>query len=593
MESWNAGNFEIRMEGCDNNGLTLSNFLNKLLRIGIDEEISLHSGLLSEPQTSDDNRRQYNRNSVGVMRSTKVLGKKASLYLLIISGTGASALTYHHTLNPQSDRHSLVRYITTSFNGVVRSSRSLYTITANVVDYKYSLQGLSKDTDQYTRILSEVHLRSAKRILKLCEMNQGFYIKAGQFVASVRQVPKEYSSTLASLQDQLIPYVRWCISFLSIEEQPIAAASIAQVHRALLKDHEEVVLKVQYPGLQDRMRMDIATMSLLAKCVTWIPSLVSTVFPEYRFQWMVSEFSKVIALELDFIQEARNSAITAVNFKHSNRIRVPKVFQVDDLNYIQDMGIDPRKVAKMLMEAFAEMIFVHGFVHGDPHPGNILVSLDEKQGFCLVLLDHGIYKNLDEEFRVNYCQLWKALVLLDSHKIEQAADHFGIGKYAKYLSLIFTGRTINSKAAFGDGMSIEEKTKLKQEVKSLSIGDVSEFMESLPSEFLTVLRTDALVRSLTSKLGSSQRERLVVYANYALNGLSKKPVPNSDCVLKVVRTRIMSRIDHFQVRLILELLQLLWWLRDTRQAFLTWSKQITMLINELIGYHHTPTPVVS
>ncbi|KAL8231809.1 hypothetical protein R6Q57_001587 [Mikania cordata] len=551
------------------------------------------------------------------MRSTKVLGKKASLCLLIISGTGASALTYHHTLNPHTDRHSLVRYITTSFNGVVRSSRSLYTITANVVDYKYSLQGLSKDTDQYTRILSEVHLRSAKRILKLCEMNQGFYIKAGQFVASVRQVPKEYSSTLASLQDQAIPCSFEAIrevlisnlgsdlkeNFLSIEEQPIAAASIAQVHRALLKDHEEVVLKVQYPGLQDRMRMDIATMSLLAKCVTWF-------FPEYRFQWMVSEFSKVIALELDFIQEARNSATTAVNFKHSNRIRVPKVFQelttsqvltmeycrgqrVDDLNYIQDMGIDPRKVAKMLMEAFAEMIFVHGFVHGDPHPGNILVSLDEKQGFCLVLLDHGIYKNLDEEFRVNYCQLWKALVLLDSHKIQQAADHFGIGKYAKYLSLIFTGRTINSKAAFGDGMSVEEKTKLKQEVKSLSIGDVSEFMESLPSEFLTVLRTDALVRSLTSKLGSSQRERLVVYANYALHGLSKKPVPDSDCVLKVVRTRIMSRIDHFQVRLILELLQLLWWLRDTRQAFLTWSKQITMLINELISYHHTPTPVVS
>ncbi|KAD0676516.1 hypothetical protein E3N88_43872 [Mikania micrantha] len=260
MESWNAGNFEIRMEGerCDNNGLTLSNFLNKLLRIGIDEEISLHSGLLSEPQTSDDNRRQYNRNSVGVMRSTKVLGKKASLYLLIISGTGAAALTYHHTLNPQSDRHSLVRYITTSFNGVVRSSRSLYTITANVVDYKYSLQGLSKDTDQYTRILSEVHLRSAKRILKLCEMNQGFYIKAGQFVASVRQVPKEYSSTLASLQDQAIPCSFEAIrevlisnlgsdlkeNFLSIEEQPIAAASIAQVHRALLKDHEEVVLKV-------------------------------------------------------------------------------------------------------------------------------------------------------------------------------------------------------------------------------------------------------------------------------------------------------------------------------------------------------------
>ncbi|KAI3784425.1 hypothetical protein L1987_43524 [Smallanthus sonchifolius] len=386
-------------------------------------------------------------------------------------------------------------------------------ITANVVDYKYSLQGLSKDTDQYTRILSEVHLRSAKRILKLCEMNQGFYIKAGQFVASVRQVPTEYSYTLASLQDQAVPCSFEAIKevlisnlgsdlkeiFLSIDEQPIAAASIAQVHRALLKDHQEVVLKV------------------------------------------------------------------------------------DDVDYIREMGIDPRKVAKVLVEAFAEMIFVHGFVHGDPHPGNILVSLDEKQGFYLVLLDHGIYKSLDEEFRVNYCRLWKALVLLDSHKIQQVAQHFGIGVYAKYLPLIFTGRTINSKAAFGDGMSVEEKINLKQEVKSLSIGDISEFMESLPSEFLTVLRTDALVMSLTSKLGSSQRERLVVYANYALH----------DFVLKDVCTRIMSKIDHLQVRLVLELLQLLWWLRDTRQAVVTWSKQITMLINRLVSHHHTPTSVIS
>ncbi|KAL8228561.1 hypothetical protein R6Q59_000062 [Mikania micrantha] len=107
-------------------------------------------------------------------------------------------------------------------------------------------------------------------------------------------------------------------------------------------------------------------------------------------------------------------------------------------------------------------------------------------------------KNL-ESIIANFGKPWFFWTHIKSNK---QPITFGIGKYAKYLSLIFTGRTINSKAAFGDGMSIEEKTKLKQEVKSLSIGDVSEFMESLPSEFLTVLRTDALVRSLTSKLGS-------------------------------------------------------------------------------------------
>lgn len=522
---------------------------------------------------------------------------------LVIVITGAAALSYHH-----QQQHN--NYITTSnslVNGIVRSSRSLYTITANVVDYKYSLHGLSED-DHYTRILSEVHVRSAKRILKLCQINQGFYIKAGQFVASMRQVPKEYSSTLVSLQDQAVPCSFEAIKqvlinnlgsdlkemFLSIDEQPIAAASLAQVHRALLKDQEEIVLKVQYPGLKDRMRMDIATMSLLSKCVTWF-------FPEYRFQWLVSEFAEVIALELDFIQEAKNSVRAAINFKNNSRIKVPKVFQelttsqvltmeyckgrrVDDLDYIRKSGIDPRKVAKVLVEAFAEMIFVHGFVHGDPHPGNILVSLDETQGFCLVLLDHGIYKNLDEEFRVNYCQLWKALVFLDSPKIQQLGEHFGIGKYSKYIPLIFTGRTIDSKAALGDGMSVEERTNLKQEVKSLTFGDVSEFMESLPSEFLTVLRTDALVRSLVSKLGSSQRVRLLVYANYALDGLSSKPDPGSSkyFVLKAVWTKIMSRINHLQVRLLLGLLQLFSWLRDTR-------KQISLLISRFVSHNYYVT----
>ncbi|KAJ9557815.1 hypothetical protein OSB04_012429 [Centaurea solstitialis] len=537
-----------------------------------------------------------------------MMRRRRSLYLLIISATGggaAVAVSYHH--HHHNDNNRLLinpNFINTSINGVVRSSRSLYTITANVVDYKYSLRGISRDNDQYATILSQVHLRSAKRILKLCEVNQGFYIKAGQFVASMRQVPKEYSSTLASLQDQALPCsfqdIKQVLTtnlgsdlkdiFLSVDEQPIAAASIAQVHRALLKDHQEVVLKVQYPGLKDRMRMDIATMSLLAKCVTWF-------FPEYRFQWMVSEFSEVIALELDFIQEARNSVKTAINFKHSSRIRVPMVFQelttsqvltmqycrgrrkffgfqVDDLDYIREMKIDPRKVAKVLVEAFAEMIFVHGFVHGDPHPGNILVSSDEREGFCLVVLDHGIYRNLDEEFRVKYCQLWKALIVLDSHKIQEIGEEFGIGKYARYLPLIFTGRTINSKAGLGKGMSDEEKADLKQEVKRLSIGDISEFMESLPPEFLTVLRTDGLIRSVSSKLGSSQRVRLLVYAHYALEGLSSNPNPDSG-----VYTRMRYRIDCLQVRLLLGLLQGLCWVDDRRQGLVRWSKQVISAIH--------------
>ncbi|XP_065625918.1 uncharacterized protein LOC111993080 isoform X4 [Quercus suber] len=201
--------------------------------------------------------------------------------------------------------------------------------------------------------------------------------------------------------------------------------------------------------------------------------------------------------------------------------------KVDDVEFFKEMGINPIKVAKALMEVFAEMIFIHGFIHGDPHPGNILVSPEGRNGFCLVLLDHGIYRQLDEGFRIDYCELWKALILLDENKIQQLGERFGVGKYFKYLPLIFTGRTIDSKSTLLGGMSIEEKRNLKQELKSLKMEDISSFMESLPPEFSRILRTDGLLRSIISRLGASQRVRLLAYAKYALYGLSPKLKPQS------------------------------------------------------------------
>ncbi|KAF3667301.1 putative 65-kDa microtubule-associated protein 6-like [Capsicum annuum] len=505
----------------------------------------------------------------------------------LITAAVTAAVTFQ-TLNPNSTNSPFI-------NSIIRSTRALTTIISTIIDYKYTLSCFNLSTDEYRLALTELHLRSAKRILKMCEANKGIYIKAGQFVSGVKQVPKEYSTLLSSLQDQSVPYKFEVIEhvmnnnfgpnslsevFLSFDEEPIAAASIAQVHRAVLRNDQdvavEVAVKVQYPGLKFQMKFDVLTMSLLSKFVGWS-------FPGYRFQWIVSEFEKSIASELDFIVEGKNLERIRENFKDNSMVKVPNVFwdfttrqvltmefcggrKVDDLDFMKQRGISEVKVAKTLAEVVAEMIFVHGFVHGDLHPGNILVSPERKNGFCLVLLDFGVCKQLDEDFRLKYCELWEALVVMDSNKIQEIGEYFGVGRYSRYFPVIFTGRTIDSKSSIGRGMSVEEKKNLKQELKSLKMDDISSFMESLPTDFLTVLRTDGLLRSLISKFGAPVTVRLLAYAEYALYGLSLKADSISDSALGVMLFRFKIGLRYVQVRLLFGILGLVSWLESIKHT---------------------------
>ncbi|XP_057872271.2 uncharacterized protein LOC131078560 [Cryptomeria japonica] len=323
--------------------------------------------------------------------------------------------------------------------------------------------------------------------------------------------------------------------------------------------------QVQYPGLQQKLRVDITTMTFLSHAITWI-------FPEYQFEWIVPEFEKTLSKELDFIQEAENAERTRRNFKKNNAVKVPHIFwdftrtqvltmefmhgcKIDNLECLLGAGLNPRKVAQALVEVFAEMIFVHGYVHGDPHPGNILVfpHSSKKDGFDIVLLDHGIYRELDESFRMDFCRLWKALILLDPHEMKQMGERIGAGKYYRYLPVIFTGRTIDSKSGLGESMPTEDRKRLSQEARNFTMGDISEFMEGLPRDMLTVLRTDGLLRSIISKLGAPQRIRLLANAKYAVAGLVPKSKSESGLSLM---SRAKATLDFVYLSICLEMLQL-------------------------------------
>ncbi|KAF1869054.1 hypothetical protein Lal_00048334 [Lupinus albus] len=468
--------------------------------------------------------------------------RKTTLFLLTAAATATVAAVSQAA---NSDGLSPSPHFSAEIHGFVRTARAVSTVASTIVDYELSLRGLQRDSDQYRQTIPQVHLRCAKRFSKLCEANKGFYVKAGQFVASQSAIPKEYSSTLSALQDQVAPLPYNVIKevlkvnlgpdfsdmFLSVDEQPIAAASIAQVHHAVLKSGHEVAIKL---------------------------------YPQYRFEWLPSSFAESMSSELDFVQEAKNSERAAKNFYNNKMVRVPHVFwelttkqvltmqfcsghktfcilhsinrkltkfQIGDLDFLNQIGVDPEKVAKSLMELFAEMIFVHGYIHGDPHPGNILVSPEGCNGFSLVLLDHAVYRELDEEFRKDFCQLWEALILKDSKKTMVLGERFGAGKFSRYLPIIFTGTTIESKYAFGT--SVEEKETMKNELKSLLFEDLSSFMESVPPDFIAIMRADGLLRSIIRKMDVSRITRLLTYTKYAVYG---RLCPKLDGECKMART---------------------------------------------------------
>lgn len=306
-----------------------------------------------------------------------------------------------------------------------------------------------------------------------------------------------------------------------------------------------------------------------------------------------------MTMELDFTREAKNSERTASCFRKNSVVKVPYVFwqlttrevltmefcyghKVNDLDFLRKTDISSTKVAKALIELFGEMIFVHGFVHGDPHPGNILVSPEGHGKFSLVLLDHGIYRELDQKFRLDYCRLWKALILLDSNKILELGEQFGVGKYAKYFPVIFTGRTIESKSALGTQMSGEEQRRLKEDLNSLGMDDISSFMESLPPDFYVILRTDGLLRSILGNLGAPRHVRLLTYARCAIHGLEKQHKMESGAIRRMF-LNVKTNVIYLRLRVIIEIAVLLAKANGAKQKVLNTLRQMLLEISQ--GFH--------
>ncbi|KFM76902.1 putative aarF domain-containing protein kinase 1, partial [Stegodyphus mimosarum] len=351
--------------------------------------------------------------------------------------------------------------------GFLRFGRAAVTVTKIAVDYKWSLNGLDVNSQQYEQLKSEVHFRSAKKLLDLCCKNGGTFIKVGQHIGALNYLlPYEYVSTLkvlhnkapkASIED-VLHVVQEDLGdealkiFKTFEPEPLGAASLAQVHLATLQDDTKVAVKVQHRNVQAHARVDMATMELLVNIVAWL-------FPEFTFMWLAEETKRNLPLELDFIHEGHNAERVGKMFSSLTWLKVPRIYwdlstsrvltmeyccggQVDDNDYIKRHNISAAEVSKKLGELYSQMIFVQGYVHCDPHPGNILVQKDEVSNEVkIVLLDHGLYTNLTDQFRIDYCNMWLALMKADVKRVEHYGHKLGVGELYALLACMITARS--------------------------------------------------------------------------------------------------------------------------------------------------------
>jgi ubiquinone biosynthesis protein len=250
------------------------------------------------------------------------------------------------------------------------------------------------------------------------------FVKFGQAL-SVRPdlLPPDIAAELAKLQDQVPPFAGEAAAaaleaafgrpveqvFAEFETKPLAAASIAQVHAARLRDGQAVVVKVLRPNVGELIRRDVEVLYVIAE-------LAEAYWPEARRlnpTEVVGEFERTLGNELDLLREAANAAQLKRNFAGSELLYVPEVYwdycrvdvltierivgiQVDDMEALRAAGTDIRRLAENGVEIFFTQVFRHNFFHADMHPGNIFVDVTNPAQPKYVAVDFGIVGTLDQ-----------------------------------------------------------------------------------------------------------------------------------------------------------------------------------------------------
>jgi len=346
------------------------------------------------------------------------------------------------------------------------------------------------------------------------------FIKLGQ-LASTRPdlIPMPFIAELEKLQDEVTPNdfdeIKKIVEeelksplseiFLEFEETPIASASIGQVHRAILKDGSDVVVKVKKPGVDANVETDLdilVTQSrFLSEHTLWAK--------DYNLMENVLEFKKVLTNELNYTFEGRNIERFRHNFSENERIKIPivcwdyttrnvltmeriKGIKLSDSESLNEVGFDTKKLTQICAEMYMQMIFINGFFHADPHPGN-LMAIDED---TIGLVDFGMVGIMTKEMKRDASNLFLALIERDASAIAEIFDEMGALPDGTDLRA-FIKEINDMMLRYYD---IELKQFKMSELLNEFIKIVVKFRFALPSDLTLLLKTLIEIEGVGEKL---------------------------------------------------------------------------------------------